>query len=135
MAMFLTIDDKMMTMKKKFNYDPRQKKILVELTLIILVLTSIYGWFNKPFLAGFSDGTFMAGLILCTICAIRTTYDDHTTFKKYAQYARETDRPVGIDAYKQNNITDEKPSGDVLLGLALIILIIGILSTLLVILV
>lgn len=123
----------MVRMIKKFKYDKRQKKILAELILIILILTSIYGWFNKPFLTGFADGTFMAGLILCTICAIRTTYDDHQTFKKYTQYARETDQPVGIDAYKKSNIDADKTGGDVLLGLSLIILMIGILFTVIVI--
>ena len=123
----------MVRMIKKFKYDKRQKKILAELILIILILTSIYGWFNKPFLTGFADGTFMAGLILCTICAIRTTYDDHQTFKKYTQYVRETDQPVGIDAYKKSNIDADKTGGDVLLGLSLIILMIGILFTVIVI--
>lgn len=120
-------------MKKRFNYDARQKKILIELIVIILILTSIYAWFNKPFLTGFADGTFLAGLILCTITAIRTTYDDHATYKKYVQYSRETDNPVGIDAYKRDNIDALHEGGDVLLGLSLSILAIGIIFTLIVI--
>ena len=123
----------MIIMKKRFNYNQRQKKILIEMTIFILILTSIYGWFNKPFLTGFADGTFLAGLMLCTIAAIRTTYDDHQTYKKYVQYSRQTDNPVGIDAYKQDNIDALHEGGDVLLGLALIILGIGIIFTLIVI--
>lgn len=133
MGMILQLDAKMLTMKKKFKYDARQKKIIVEVIIVILVVSSIYAWFNPPFLRGFADATFLIGLILLTIYAIKATFSDHQLFKSYTHYARQTENAVDIDTFKKNEVDQQQGCGDVFLGITLLTLMIGIVFTLIVI--
>lgn len=116
-------------MLNKFKYDARQRKILLEADLIILIIASVFAWFNKPFLLGFANFTFSIGLILVVVVIINITWLDHQQFKNFKNYCYTTDNPMNYSTYIKMNYPSEP---NVFYGIAFSILLIGIITSLLV---